>query len=224
MYYDTGLAWVEIAGLHNARHHPLTGTDKITMSLSGALVSRPDPALVAEGTIFFAVDQLVQYAAYGSVWYRMGLPAGAVVDWFTPVAPAGWISYDGSPLPATTGIYADLYAALGSAALPDTRGRMTVGIGPNSAVDNVLDTEGMGNASQRSPIHTHDTSTLRVSGRTLSWYEDPYYQDTQGGGTGTVAGGGQGGWVSRIMGIVASVTGKPLNAPAYIACMKIGKL
>lgn len=227
VYYDHGFGWVEISGTHAGTHHPITGGDKLVMGWSGTRDVRPDAATVAEGLHYYATDQVVEFVAFGGTWHRLSLPAGSVVDWFKSTVPAGWVKYNGDILPASDGIYQDLYAHLGnSLQLPDTRGRMTVGQGTNTDVDNIGDNDGLGSVAARGPRHGHDSSSLRVSGRTLSDYQDPYYADYQGGAPGTVAGGGQGGWVSRIMGVVstAAAGSMPMNFPAYITCVKIAKL
>jgi Phage Tail Collar Domain len=214
LYYDYGLGWADVSGPHAGFHDPLTGIDKVRMSLGGVLSSRPAAGDVAEGTHFFATDQMAEYAAYSSVWYRISVPAGSVMDWFAAVAPAGWVAYNGGQLPAATGIYADLYAHLGnSLQLPDTRGRVTVGQGTHADVDGIGDSDGIGTVASRRPKHKHTINGL--TGALVST------------GGGTVAGGGQGTYTDQPATSYFTIgpqADSPTDGPAWITCLKIAKL
>jgi hypothetical protein len=122
----------------------------------GNLGAIPDPAATVAGSRYFASDQVVDYVCDGTRWIRVGTPAGATVSWYKPdnTAPPGWVKYDSSVLPASTGIYADLYAHLGTTTTPDTRGRGEVGIGAHSDVDTIGKNEGEVVANRR-PKHKH---------------------------------------------------------------------
>lgn len=65
--------------VHAARHHPQTGADKITMSLSGTLAARPAASAVADGTIYVATDEAggTAYQERADAWARLA-PTGQV--------------------------------------------------------------------------------------------------------------------------------------------------
>lgn len=136
---------------------------------SNTLANRPIPA-DALNEFFFATDQMVLYFSDGSVWIRVSEPAGAAQLWYGNAAsPPGYVAYDGSSLPSSTGIYADLFAHLGTLVLPDTRGRMMVVRGTHPDVDAIGDTDGLGLADRTPrhnstnaatlPSHTHSGTT-----------------------------------------------------------------
>jgi len=135
------------------------------------LSARPAANGVTAGSTFFATDQVVAYISDGTNWIRTSLPAGATIDWFKPDAavPAGWVLYDGTNLPASTGIYADLYAHLGNTLTkPDTQGRGTVGKGTHSDVSAVGVNDGLAVAT-RTPVHNStNVLTLPTHGHTTS--------------------------------------------------------
>jgi len=140
LWYDDGTNWKSVAP---------------TSNLIGTLSARPAANSLTAGSTFFATDQIVDYVSDGAAWFRKGNPAGATIDWFKPDAalPTGWVLYDGTNLPAATGIYADLYAHLGNTLTkPDTRGRFTVALGTNGDVSAIGVNDGLGVGS-RSPKH-----------------------------------------------------------------------
>jgi hypothetical protein len=150
LWYDDGTNWKSVAP---------------TSNLIGTLAARPAANSLTAGSTYFATDQIVDYTTDGTSWIRKGNPAGATVDWFKPDAavPTGWVLYDGTNLPAATGIYADLYAHLGNTLTkPDTRGRQSVGLGTNGDVSAVGVSEGLAVGS-RSPKH-NSTPGLSISG------------------------------------------------------------
>jgi hypothetical protein len=156
--------WEWNAGSDVARNWQLFGLD----SLAGNLGDIPLATAVPPGTKYFAVDQVVEYRSDGTVWKRLGFPAGFTGDWFKPdaAAPTGWVKYDGTSLPGSTGIYADLYAHLGNTVVtPNTKGRTTVGHDPGDADwDTVGETRG---AKTVNISHTHsipDTNNSKADG------------------------------------------------------------
>jgi microcystin-dependent protein len=148
LWYDDGTTWRSVAP---------------TSSSVGTLALRPAATSMVAGSTYFAVDQIVDYITDGTNWIRRSLPAGATQEWFKPDAavPTGWVLYDGSNLPASTGIYADLYAHLGNTLTkPDTRGRNTVGLGTHGDVSGIGVNEGLG-VNSRTPKH-NSTNTLSL--------------------------------------------------------------
>lgn len=122
---------------------------------SGTLATRPAASAMTH-SFYYATDQAVLYFSDGTTWYRQGLPAGATTYLFGSAAavPTGWVRYDGSNLPASTGIYADLYAHLGNTlTLPDTRGRMPVDQGTHADVSAIGNNEGVSTVGNRRPKH-----------------------------------------------------------------------
>jgi hypothetical protein len=176
-------------------------------SASGLYAARP---AASSGTSFYyATDKDVLYISNGTTWFRTGPPQGATVLWFKPdaAAPTGWIKYDGSNLPASTGIYDDLYAHLGNTVTtPDTRGRVPVGVGTHAEVASVGLTDGLAVASRRIK-HNHTVS---------------------GGSSGFVGGGGFGSGSSGFTVtsiLVGPQTGfEPTDGSAYITTVLIAKL
>jgi hypothetical protein len=128
----------------------------------GNLALRPAANAVSAGSQFFAVDQMANYISDGTNWIRTSAPAGSTIAWFAAAAPAGYVKYDGSVLPASTGIYADLATHLGSTTTPDTRGRVIVGQGTHADNDAIGDNDGRAVALRRA-MHTH-TTTVPTSG------------------------------------------------------------
>lgn len=128
---------------------------------SGLLSAIPSAAS-KPGAFYYAVDQAVLYFSDGSTWFRQGLPAGATSFMFgaAAVAPTGWVRYDGTNLPAATGIYADLVAHLGnSTTTPDSRGRSAVDLGTNTLVNAIGKNEGTTVGNRRGHVHRHTPHT-----------------------------------------------------------------
>jgi len=149
----------------------------------GTLAARPTASSVSAGYHYFASDQIVDYVSDGTNWIRTGMPAGVTVDWFKPDAavPTGWVLYDGGTLPASTGIYADLYAHLGNTTTkPDTRGRVTAGVGTHSEVASVGLNDGLAAASR---AVKHNSTFTGTAGNTGTESAD----HTHSGTTGTVS-------------------------------------
>lgn len=129
------------------------------------LNNRPAANSVVPGTLFFATDQIVTYISDGSTWLRTSPPAGATMAWFAAAAPTGFVKYDGTNLPSSTGIYADLATHLGGVATPDTRGRVIVGQGTHVDHDNILDSDGLP-VGQRRMAHK---SSVADPGHSHTW-------------------------------------------------------
>jgi hypothetical protein len=136
----------------------------------GTLALRPAANAVTPGSIYFATDQVVEYVSDGSSWFRKGLPAGATCAWFGAAAPTGWVKYDGTNLPSSTGIYADLATHLGGVATVDTQGRTIFGQGTHADVDTVkTDNDGLAVGLRRPK---HKTSITDPGHRTDFEYSD----------------------------------------------------
>lgn len=148
--------WEWNAGSDGARVWQPFGID----SGVGTLALRPAASAVVPGSTYFATDQVVDYVSDGATWYRKSIPAGTTAAWFAAAAPAGWVKYDSTNLPSSTGIYADLATHLGGVATPDTRGRAIYGQGTHGDVDTILDNDGLA-VGLRRPTHNHtDNLTL----------------------------------------------------------------
>lgn len=170
------------ASLDSGGKVPSAQLPVVPAGANGTLASRPAAAAGNAGTFYLATDQDVLYFSTGSAWLRIGMPAGATTTVYSNTVPTGWIAYDGTALPASTGIYADLYAHLGNTtATPDTRGRILVHKGTHGDVDVLGDNDGTALAN-RTPkhnstlsgtpavgslsvnSHTHGSGALSVSG------------------------------------------------------------
>ena len=104
------------------------GQAQITnINRAGLLSARPAANTVPVGTKFFATDQVVEYISDGAAWSRLGLPAGHGGFYMANAAPAGYVLYDGTALPNSAGIYADLAAHLGGTATPNMKRRVPIG-------------------------------------------------------------------------------------------------
>lgn len=99
-----------------------------------------------------------------------GLPSGTVISYAGTAVPAGWLACDGSAYDGTNPTYADLWAAIGttyggtgiaSFQVPDLRGRMVAGLGPNAAVSTPGANDGQAAANRR-PQH-RTTKNLGIS-------------------------------------------------------------
>lgn len=231
-YWDNGTGWDTMGST------PYSDINRI-----GLLTNRPAANAVQSGTKYFATDQVVEYVSDGVNWLRLSDPAGTTTDWFSNTIPTGWVAYDSSNLPASTGIYADLYAHLGNVvATPDTRGRVTVAKGTHVDHDTVLKNDGLAVGLRRDK-HKHTTAhTLILPDHAHSPLGNTYYQTASAGGAASSAGSGPGdiggggiaattGGITSSPAIVGGVTvgpqtgNEPTDGPAYITCAyKIAKL
>jgi hypothetical protein len=160
LWYDDGTTWRSVAP---------------TSSSAGLLAVRPAATSLVAGSTFFATDQVTDYITDGTTWIRRSLPAGATLSWYKPDAavPPGYVLYDGSNLPASTGIYADLYAHLGNTLTkPDTRGRDEIGLGTHGDVSAIGVNEGLG-VNSRTPKH-NSTNTLALPNHVHTVVESPH--------------------------------------------------
>ena len=160
VYYDYGTGWIFV--------NPTTPPNVINQT--GTLAARPAANSVSAGTTYFATDQVVEYVSDGTNWLRKGVPAGVTYDWFAPgaAAPAGHVKYDGTNLPASTGIYADLYAHLGNTlTTPNTKGKTIVGFDAGDADwDTIQETRGAKThtlTTPEIPSHVHSNTVFAHS-------------------------------------------------------------
>jgi microcystin-dependent protein len=148
-------------------------------SLVDTLGNIPSVGTVPIGTVFFATDQVVDYVSNGAAWLRKSIPAGATLNWFKPdaAAPAGWVKYDGTNLPSSTGIYAAIYAHLGNTLVtPNTKGKVIVGQDTGDVdFDVIAETRGAkthtlisGEIPAHSHIVTRDVFSLTPGGTAYS--------------------------------------------------------
>lgn len=178
-------------------------------SQSGNLGAIPAANSVVAGTVYYAVDQDVEYRSDGSAWTRApGTPkAGDIVITLNAVAEAGRILCQGQAWPSTTGIYADLFAKWGGSTLPDLRGRMPVFLGTHTDVSGLGNHEGIAVGNRR-PKHQH-TPHSHLYGREVVSLQGGATQYSIIGNAGTVdhattaADGGSGG------------ANDPVDSPAY---------
>lgn len=132
--------------------------------------NRPSAAAVQVGQRFFATDQVAEWIATSApAWVRVGQQCGVVGLNITAAATAGSLLLQGQSWPATTGIYADLYAFLGSPAnVPDFGTFAPVGWkSGDSSFGTLLGTVGEKTHTltvPELPAHHHDDGTLVVDG------------------------------------------------------------
>jgi hypothetical protein len=126
---------------------------------SGTLANRPAFNATNAPAMYYATDQDVNYLNIGTAWQRSGIQAGDLFLTMNDVASTGRVLLTGQAWPATTGIYADLYAKWSAkfpGNLPDLQGRMPVIKGTHADVSAIGKTEA-GNlpANQRRFVHKH---------------------------------------------------------------------
>lgn len=229
-YWDNGAGWDSIGAV------PYSNFNQI-----GLLTNRPAASAVQSGTRYFATDQVVQYVSDAVNWIREGDPAGVTCDWFNNAVPAGWVAYDASNLPASTGIYADLYAHLGSVlATPDTRARVTVPKGTHIDHDTLLKNDGLA-VGVRRVKHKHTLSG--APGHTLTLPDHTHNYGSFGTGGNNTGGGDakapttaatagvnsfpaiNGGITLGTLAVGPQTGSEPTDGEAYITCaFKIAKL
>lgn len=142
-------------------------------SVVGTFANRPSAASAGAGARYFATDTVAEYVSTGSVWIRVGVPAGAIIHHPAASAiPDGTILANGATgLNRTVGgdpKYSDLYDAIGttyggtgetSFNLPDYQGRVLVGVGTHADVNAVTKNDGVAVANRRAKhSHTHNLS------------------------------------------------------------------
>jgi hypothetical protein len=190
----------------------------------------------------------------GGVGRTHGFSSGMAADFFGTVAPQGYLFCDGSAIDRVT--YADLYKVLGTTYgagngsttfnLPDCRGRVLVGTGPNGDVNATGKNDGVAVAS-RTVRHGHTSSTLPThthpfTNPTYSFVYWPHEDSSNGGGGSTpymrsdndasgwhsiryldMPGGGSVGSGGGGT-ITVGPGGTPTDFPAYLVCNKIIKI
>lgn len=118
LYLDDGSAWHVVGG----------------GNILGMLGSKPAANAVAVGTEYFATDQIAKYISDGSAWIRISEAAGRTSICLAATADSGCILLQGQAWPSTTGIYADIYARLGTpSVVPDMRTFVPVGFKTSDA-------------------------------------------------------------------------------------------
>lgn len=176
LYWDLGTSWIVVGS-------PSTIAD--------VRASRPSAASVQQGQRFFATDQVAEWIATGGgspTWTRVGQQPGVTAINLTATASPGSILLQGQSWPATTGIYADIYAALGTpATVPDFRTFVPVGFKTaDSSFGTLLATVGEKThtlTTPEMPAHGHDV-TYGAAGAGASTLIDA---DTAAGAFGTEA-------------------------------------
>lgn len=120
----------------------------------------------ADGSLYFSTDQVATYMAVSGAWVRVSVPAGPVSATLKATADAGNILLQGQAWPATTGIYADLYAQLGgsggayASTLPNFKGYTLVGkdSATFASLGGTVGAETVTLTSAQIPAHTHTLS------------------------------------------------------------------
>jgi hypothetical protein len=138
---------------------------------SGTLATRPAFNATNAPNMYYATDQDVTYLNTGAAWQRSGAQPGDLFFTMNDVANVGRVLLTGQAWPATTGLYADLYAKWSAkfpGNLPDMQGRMPVVKGTHADVNGIGKTEA-GNlpANQRRFVHKHtvvSNAQTQVSG------------------------------------------------------------
>lgn len=123
------------------------------------------PVGIAEGTMVYETDTNLIYIYNGSSWTQNNLtPVGLISPFGGGTAPNGWLLCNGDAVSQTT--YAALFAVVGTTydvtspgagnfRVPDLRGRMAVGLGTNTDVDALGDSDGEATVASRRPKHRH---------------------------------------------------------------------
>lgn len=130
-------------------------------------------------------------------------PVGTIVDYIGTTAPSGWAILDGSTIANAQTLYPDLWAIIPSSfksgtsiVLPDTRGRVAVGLNPSDADFNQIgDSGGTKNHTlsiAEMPTHSH-TMVNPSTGTQIYYMGLPqgsgYFDQIARGGEGGVAAG-----------------------------------
>jgi hypothetical protein len=172
-YYDYGTGWDPLA--------PASAP----IPTFGTRVARPSAAAAGSGGLYYATDQVSAYLSDGTTWYRVSEQAGNVIWTMESAARPGYLIPSGQAWPATTGIYADLFAVWGGqypSVLPDYQGRQFVARGTHADVNTIGFTDGIaaalrrirhrhtfvgtaGTTSSENATHTHDTTVPAGGGQ-----------------------------------------------------------
>lgn len=117
-WFDFGTGWAKIGS-----------ADPTLFNLADIYSNRPAASAPLNGSRFFATDQVAEYLCVAGSWVRVSTPAGHGGLTTAATPSPGFIFLNGQAWPATTGVYADLYARLGApGAVPDLTRRFLVGL------------------------------------------------------------------------------------------------
>jgi microcystin-dependent protein len=133
---------------------------------------------------------------------NVGVPPGMGGDWYATVAPAGFLLCDGSAISRTT--YATLFGVIGTTwgggdgvntfNLPDTRGRVLVGLSPGGAAEvNALGLNDGTAPAARRVRHSHTNSVTAAPSHNLSLPAHAHADNISFADAGHYHGGAQGG-------------------------------
>jgi len=164
LYYWNGTSWVAASG--STDYHRYKGDWAAGSYIDGDIV-------VYQGYEYLCVRPTSATPAgwaVGPGFGASGIPTGGGCDWYAATAPTGYLLCDGSAVSRTT--YSALFSVIGTTwgagdgsstfNLPDTRGRIIVGLGTNSDVAALGQSDGAALATRRVK-HSH-TNGLTWSG------------------------------------------------------------
>lgn len=205
--WDGGLLRFHFQKLLNKHIDPAAAIARSKLDFGGGLVDADISATAA-----IAASKISGLGAYT-------LPSGVVVDYAGGVVPSGWLACDGSAVSRTT--YAALFAAIGTTHgsgdgsttfnLPDSRDRVSIGAGGNTALGV---TDGVAAANRHATRHRHSPH--------YHTYTDPGSADGTGG-LGGVSGPNAPGTHTGTADGGSGIGTDPLDGSAFIAFNKIIK-
>jgi hypothetical protein len=144
------------AGLHAAQHLP-GGADALVLTNAGLYAARPTAAAAYNGMYYYATDQAALYLCVAAAWIRVTTQAGDIIWTAESAARTGHIICTGQAWPATTGIYADLFAKWGGlypTNLPDIQARTFVAKGTHADMATIGFNDGFA-VGLRRMLHKH---------------------------------------------------------------------
>ncbi|MCA1571689.1 MAG: tail fiber protein [Chloroflexi bacterium] len=181
---------------------------KMLAGSRGALSIRPDSTPSSPGVInrvYYATDIGLAFLDYGTGWAPIGVPIGGGFDWFGSGDPCDEIVIcNGRELSRTT--YATLFALIetqygagnGSTTfnIPDTRGKMLVGVSPSFGPGNTGGEETHGLTIAEMPSHSHTSpdfsrTSVRNDVAQTDVLIDSVGANSPGMNSGLAGGGGQ---------------------------------
>lgn len=113
---NNGILWLDNGTGWEAVGH----VDWTQGMIADVLENLPTASAALNGIRFYATDQHSERLCIAGAWARIGEQPGKVSINLTGTATPGYILLQGQVWPSTTGIYADIYAALGEpATVPD---------------------------------------------------------------------------------------------------------
>jgi len=164
LYYWNGTSWIAASG--STDYHRYKGDWAAGSYIDGDIV-------VYQGYEYLCVRPTSATPAgwaVGPGFGASGIPTGGGCDWYAATAPTGYLLCDGSAVSRTT--YSALFSVIGTTwgagdgsstfNLPDTRGRIIVGLGSHSDVAALGQSDGAALANRRVK-HSH-TNGLTWSG------------------------------------------------------------